>query len=436
MTSKKPMQRKMNRGNQHTSRFKALGMQIQLSLQSPKVIGSLALAAGPVLYFARNAMQVLVVLLVIALFIPSWSELRDSLIRRACENWIIFLFVAVGLLSVFWSLDTAQSLERALRLGWEFFIGLALIVGFSSLEESRRRLVIEFCASGFSFTAIFITFYLGVYRLLGDDHISPMALHDMARGFSRGTAIHAILAIPLGFALWTLNKRSASALVVVSAITAAIVVLKLSPSLAIAAGFLTFCIVFLLPHSRYIFYTVFMSLLVFAPLVLPLPVQNKIVCELAEIKFSAAHRIIIWNFTDQKIAERPLLGWGLDTSRLVPGHDTPVNISKICADQNATTNRKFTSPLSMPLHPHNAPLQIWLEMGALGIVASALLMWTIIARMQAAYQERLQRAILTATFAATYVVLCVSFSLFQGWFMASLFFVAAVLPLCLKKPVA
>ena len=68
---------------------------------------------------------------------------------------------------------------------------------------------------------------------------------------------------------------------------------------------------------------------------------------------SAQHRIEIWDFSVQRIAERPLLGWGFDGSRhmqeLFPGL--------------GGTGRELAA-----LHPHSAPLQIVLELGAVGAV--------------------------------------------------------------------
>lgn len=407
--------------------------QLKWNFNSPKVVTGLALSTGPILYFARNLMQVLVVLLVVAIFVPSWSKLRVRLWPWTRANGILFIFVAVGFLSVFWSLDAGRSLERALRLVWEFSIGLALIGGFAALEDGRRRLIVNACATGLSFTAIFVTFYLGVARLLGDDHYSHAALNEIAKGFSRGAAIHAILAVPLGFALWRQNKRTAAALVVLSAITAASVILKLSPELALAIGLITFCVVYVAPWSRYAFFAVQTGLVIFIPLLLPLPSQNVLLCTLAQEKLSAAHRIVVWNFAAEKISERPFLGWGLNTSRLTPGHDRRVNLADLCPHVRIGDGRQPLSLVSMPSHPHNVPLQIWLELGGLGVAAVVLLMGFIIRQAQSALPARAQLAVFTATFSAAYSILFVSFSLFQGWLMASLFFAAALLCLCLKE---
>src|SRR5207302_8324015 len=75
-------------------------------------------------------------------------------------------------------------------------------------------------------------------------------------------------------------------------------------------------------------------------------------------KVSAGHRLLIWSFTGEHIAERPLLGWGLDSSRAIPGGN-----SEIRPGQNW-----------LSLHPHDAALQVWLELGMPGAVLVALLL--------------------------------------------------------------
>ena len=56
-------------------------------------------------------------------------------------------------------------------------------------------------------------------------------------------------------------------------------------------------------------------------------------------------RVAIWRFTTERVVERPWLGWGMDASRMWPG--------------------------VIPLHPHNAALQVWLELGVVGAACAA-----------------------------------------------------------------
>ena len=94
-----------------------------------------------------------------------------------------------------------------------------------------------------------------------------------------------------------------------------------------------------------------------APLTLPsLADRPSLFAIVDNFKESAGHRLLIWRFTGARIAERPWLGWGLDAARAVPGGDV-----------EARPGEKF-----LPLHPHNAALQTWLELGVPGAMLFAL----------------------------------------------------------------
>jgi O-antigen ligase len=128
------------------------------------------------------------------------------------------------------------------------------------------------------------------------------------------------------------------------------------------------------------------------------------------LKRSAQHRVEIWHFTAGRILERPLLGWGFNASRSVPNGDA---VSEFLAPDK---------PI-IPLHPHNAFLQVWLELGAVGVaVVAALLLLGLngIGRWQ---DERARFAL--AGYAAGTIVAGLAFGLWQTWWMATLAFAAA-----------
>lgn len=103
---------------------------------------------------------------------------------------------------------------------------------------------------------------------------------------------------------------------------------------------------------------------------------------------SWAHRVEIWTFTAERIAERPLLGWGLDASR--------------------------TFGVAIPLHPHAAPLQLWLELGLLGVAVAAAF-WGLLARRIASARAPGSAA---AAAAAYFTVGALSFGVWQEWWLA------------------
>ena len=133
---------------------------------------------------------------------------------------------------------------------------------------------------------------------------------------------------------------------------------------------------------------------------------------------------MIWRFAAEKVGERPLLGWGLDASRELPGmHDKvalPVGGGQI-AELDV-----------MPLHPHNNAIQIWLELGIVGALIPALLIAYLLRGLARPELEAGARAMVLATLTSCLVVAFLSYGLWQGWWLGALWlataFAAAFLP--------
>ncbi len=92
-------------------------------------------------------------------------------------------------------------------------------------------------------------------------------------------------------------------------------------------------------------------------------------------------RIHAWEFANKKIAESPLIGHGLEASET--WSDTfgehPDRLVQIIADSGEISNWQVY-PI-VPRHPHNMPLQIWVETGLIGVSLAAgalfLLAWRL-----------------------------------------------------------
>ncbi len=133
-----------------------------------------------------------------------------------------------------------------------------------------------------------------------------------------------------------------------------------------------------------------------------------------DLSISVYHRLEIWRFTAERIAERPLLGWGFNAARLLPGGE---------AELSARTS-------VMPLHPHNAMLQLWLELGVAGAALGAGLM--ALAALGAGRvgpghfgQTRFEPAFALALVAAGASVAALGYGIWQEWWMAALWLAAA-----------
>jgi O-antigen ligase len=106
---------------------------------------------------------------------------------------------------------------------------------------------------------------------------------------------------------------------------------------------------------------------------------------------SWSQRMDYWRHAGDWIGDRPFRGWGLDASRMFsPG---------------------------IHLHPHDAALQVWLELGLIGAVAAALF-WGILFLRLGRDRPDLAAAGGAAAAAAYLIVGAVSFGVWQDWWLA------------------
>ncbi|MDZ4374530.1 MAG: O-antigen ligase family protein [Phenylobacterium sp.] len=111
----------------------------------------------------------------------------------------------------------------------------------------------------------------------------------------------------------------------------------------------------------------------------------------ADFPESWSQRLGYWVYALDRVAEHPWRGWGLDASRAF-------------------------SPY-IQLHPHNGPLQVWLELGVPGAVAAAL-GWIFVFRRLARDQRSLVAAGACGSAAVYALFGLVSFGVWQEWWLA------------------
>jgi O-antigen ligase len=123
-------------------------------------------------------------------------------------------------------------------------------------------------------------------------------------------------------------------------------------------------------------------------------------------------RVHIWNYAAARIAEKPVFGWGLDSSRTFGA-------------EQSLGDLRFPA---IPLHPHNLSLQIWLETGAVGaLVFAAAIAASGVAAARAIGAQRAPAAAAVASFAIIGFAWNVSYGAWQEWFMATPFIAAAAM---------
>lgn len=132
---------------------------------------------------------------------------------------------------------------------------------------------------------------------------------------------------------------------------------------------------------------------------------------------SSAHRLLIWDFALDRIAEKPLWGWGLEASRRIPGGGDPAPAATLERFnlQHSASYGALASAARLPLHTHNGPLQLWLELGAVGAALAAALAYAL----GRAAARCAAPGVATAMLASAAVTGLLSFGVWQEWWISA-----------------
>lgn len=104
-------------------------------------------------------------------------------------------------------------------------------------------------------------------------------------------------------------------------------------------------------------------------------------------------RLNIWAFATNETVKHPLRGWGIDASRMFGN--------------------------AIPLHTHDAAIQLWLELGSIGAaLAGAFFAWLAYRVVGRTGEDRRDGAMAAATLVAYLTIGGISFGVWQEWWIA------------------
>ena len=121
----------------------------------------------------------------------------------------------------------------------------------------------------------------------------------------------------------------------------------------------------------------------------------------------------IWKNAAGLIAQKPWFGWGMDAAKTFrQPHDYGImGVHSL-----------------IPWHPHNAALHIWLETGLVGAgLISALVLALTLSIVRGLGHDRRAIAGTVASIGAFCVFACVSFGIWQAWFLSTGFAAAGLI---------
>jgi O-antigen ligase len=320
-------------------------------------------------------------------------------------------------LSATWSILPQHSLFEGLRLLLLSAGGLILLGAARALDAPQRATLGIAVAIGVALAVVLL-----LVEGLSDGALLGAVLRQPVRmtHFDRGSTV---LVLSLWAALIALGRHRVWALLLAAAAVVAVLLLpSAAATLALGVSVAVFLVAWRWPRLVAL---AMAAVALFLALALPplLPSDRGVVAihqAAPWIKYSGIHRLMIWRFTADRIAERPFLGWGMDASRELPGSHR--DLAELYPQAGIMPDAE-----ALPLHPHNAALQWRVELGWPGaLLCVAIVGWIVWRVARAPALSAPYRAGALAWIAAALVIGMLSYGAWQAWWLSCLWLMAAL----------
>jgi O-antigen ligase len=382
---------------------------------SQRLVVLFALLAGPVGVLAPKGMTVLVLVAGLA-GLAKWA--KEGFPRPSRHFPLIGVLALLALwaaVSAAWAFDPARAVSLVVRLVGIAVTGAGLLYAVAGLEPATRHRAENGLLAGIiiGLAALATGF---IYAKLTGDSLWDTYFFDPLTTLNNGAVAISLMAWPAMAIAWRRHKTAA----VLAAAGAYFGFWFLSSGAALLApvlGMAGFIMIWFWGRKGVMAIGAVAAVLILVvPQIVTFSLSNDKVIELAaESPPSARHRLAMWSFAVEKIDEKPIWGWGMDASRLIPQ-----------SDRRLANNMEI-----MPLHPHNAFLQVRLELGVPGIILFAMLVGLFFAAVRNA-NDRFASALMVGAGGAYLTVAGLSYGVWQNWWVAFAWALAALTSLALR----
>jgi hypothetical protein len=342
---------------------------------------------------------------------------------RAPARYVVLFgaLIALSLLSCLWTIDLSLTASRAIRLLGEAIIGLALIDAAKRIDADGQQRVIIGLIAGIALGAIIVL----VDAVLHHSLIASLRpSRPTPTEFDRGATTLVVLVWPL--LIYLLDRRNRRLVVALSLVVIVVVGYLMSDAakLALSVGVVGAISVYWGRNwvAKPLRYVLPLGILIMPLLATSLPPPESLIQDRPVAKASALHRLVIWQFTGQRILERPWLGWGLETSRDLPGADHSYQIEHLPG---------APPMVALSLHPHNGALQIWVELGVIGALLGAGLLFFV--TQEGLTLNAVEQAGLYGGLISVLVIAMLSYGIWQSWWDEELWLFAALMGMVLSR---
>ncbi|MFQ5764267.1 MAG: O-antigen ligase family protein [Rhodospirillales bacterium] len=334
--------------------------------------------------------------------------------RLPVDRRIAFALAALALwaaATATWAFAPAGALVLVLKLMGVSAAGVAALSVVARLDVGQRRTVENalFAGMGLGIAALAVGF---AYATVTGEALWSTFKSDPLATLNTGAVAMGLLAWPAFAALWRRGHRLPAGIGATVLYAGLWFLSSAAALLAPVVGVTGFFVVWFLGRRGALALAAVVAVLaVAAPQIASWGLSpEKIGTPPPPSLSSVEHRIRIWAFTTEKIDEKPVLGWGMDASRAVPG-----------GHQELAPGTEI-----LPLHPHNAFLQVRLELGLPGAAIIAALLGVFFAVVVGGMNDRLGRAVAAGTGVAFLTVASISYGIWQNWWIAFAWSLAAL----------
>ncbi len=334
------------------------------------------------------------------------------------------LFFSWALISSFWASDVENALGAWVRLVLLIVLGFALLKGVSRMNEEQKYAIDKRLCFGMLVALLMVVFEVmtqgwvitALKNLIG----GKSAAYDPSV-MNRGLTFAVLLYWPFAMALhrvllhrhrMPIRKAVQMNLLLWVGTGSLLVQLEsLSATLAFAASTVVFLFNWVFRGRLTLLVGAGIVMCVLAtPYLMGQLNSDKFAVKLAQVPPSAEHRLYIWNFALERAQEKPFAGWGFNSSRNIPGGDVLIQFT----EAGKTDDRKL-----LPVHPHNQVLQIWLELGYIGLALFIATLGYGVYAINGSHLKPAEKSSGMAALSCYIIIGYLSYGVWQYWWVAS-----------------
>ncbi|NQU60683.1 MAG: DUF1674 domain-containing protein [Rhodospirillales bacterium] len=411
-------------------------------IHSGHILGLAALLFMPMVVLLPKSIAPLFALTALAVLIVEAGRRRRVPILAGPVTYALAAMSVWAFVTWGWSINPAETLKTGMALAATFFGGAVLATVATGLSEREKKVfqngliiggIAGFILIAFEFaTDVWLTTFM--YGLAGKIMFLDITTGRHTNVLKPGLAATALFFWPWAIALWSRVPAPFSALIIGGALALMFLGKGMAVMIGVGVGALVFAAALALPRAvPWAFAGAIVLGVLTAPMVpglFPNPLtEGK---KASWLSMSAAHRLVIWGNAVKHIKEKPLLGGGFDSTRALYGVEDRVKYTypkEITGNSWTTT---FFEPI--PLHPHNAVLQVWLELGMVGAFILVALLLAIIRSINRRAEDGMGRAGSFALLASGLTIASLSFGAWQSWWLSTVLLSAVFMISALARP--